>query len=297
MALAAWPLATGLAPERQLAFSVPSWWHQAAREVDRMPAGERAMVLPGALFAYYDWGGTVDPILPALADRPVAERMIVPFADLRAVDLQFATDALVSQERALPGQLPPLLDLMGVGRVFSAADGDRSRSGGIGPVEADQQLRLGGLAAGTPIGPTAPERAAAGRVPDGRRLPRITMRSLPTGGMVRVVPRDRATIVDGGAEGIAQLAGFGGLRPGAALRYAADVTPEEIRRTAAEGGRIVVTRQQPAPGVRRRPPAGQPRPRAARLRVAVGGRRDARPVPGAQAPTPRPSPSSTASPR
>ena len=32
------------------------------------------MVLPGDLFSFYTWGGTVDPILPALSRRPVAER-------------------------------------------------------------------------------------------------------------------------------------------------------------------------------------------------------------------------------
>ena len=62
------------------------------------------MVLPGQLFAYYDWGGTYDPILPALTDRPVAVRSIVPYANLRAVDLQWTTDALVqpAPRRARP---------------------------------------------------------------------------------------------------------------------------------------------------------------------------------------------------
>ena len=62
------------------------------------------MVLPGQLFAFYDWGGTYDPILPALTDRPVAVRSIVPYADLRAVDLQWTTDALVqpAPRRARP---------------------------------------------------------------------------------------------------------------------------------------------------------------------------------------------------
>ena len=49
---------------------------------------------------------------PALTDHPVATRYIVPFSDLRSVDLQWAVDDLVGQERALPGQLRPLLDLM-----------------------------------------------------------------------------------------------------------------------------------------------------------------------------------------
>ena len=112
--MACWPLARGVGLDRQLGLphGVPAAWSDAAHDLDRtLPQGRRAMVLPGQLFGFYDWGGTYDPILPALTDRPVAVRFIVPFADLRAVDLQWTTDALVSQQRALPGQLRPLLDL------------------------------------------------------------------------------------------------------------------------------------------------------------------------------------------
>ena len=59
----------------------------------------------------------------------VSERWIIPFADRRSSDLQFGVDALVTQERLTPGQLSPLLDLMGVGDVVVAADGDRAYSG------------------------------------------------------------------------------------------------------------------------------------------------------------------------
>ena len=238
VALAAWPLTTGRAPEPQLKVDVPSWWHETERAVDDLPGGQRAMVLPGRLFAYYDWGATVDPVLPALASRPVAERMIVPFSDLRAVDLQFATDALVSQERAVPGQLPPLLDLMGVGAVVTNADDDRTRSGGIGPLEAEDVLRRERRWLRTrTFGPPGPERPAAGRVRAGEWLPRVTVRDVPTGGMVRLVPRRAPTVVDGGAEGIAALTGFGALDPGDAVQYAADVDAAAIRRA----GHVVVT--------------------------------------------------------
>jgi hypothetical protein len=239
--LAAWPLTSGRAPEPQLAIDVPSWWQETADRVDRLPPGERAMVLPGRLFAYYDWGGTIDPVLPALADRPVAERMLVPFADLRAVDLQFATDALISQERALPGQLAPLLDAQGVGLLVTNADDDRSRSGAIGPVEAADALARTGLRPRDGIGPAASERAAAGRLRSAERLPRIAVRDLETGGMVRVVPRAAPAVVDGGAEGIAALAGFGAFDPSRALRYAADLDAGAIRRAARDGGQIVIT--------------------------------------------------------
>ena len=45
-----------------------------------------------------------------------------PFADRRATDLQFTVDGLITQDRLKPGQLRPLLDLMGVGDPVSIVE-------------------------------------------------------------------------------------------------------------------------------------------------------------------------------
>ncbi len=243
VALACWPVVRGVALDRQLAVrDVPATWRAAARDLDRtLPRGERAMVLPGQLFAYYRWGGSYDPILPALTDRPVASRFIVPFADLRSVDLQWTADALVSQRRALPGQLRPLLDLMGVGAVIQGADDDRSRSGGPPPAAAaavlDGALGPPARAYGAPH----THAGAAGTLDPARRLPDVRRWDLATGGMVRVLPRGAPTVVDGSAQAIADLAGFGALRTDRALRYAADLAPAQLRAAAAAGGSFVVS--------------------------------------------------------
>ena len=230
-AVAAWPLSTGTAPERKLAFEVPSWWDETARDVDRLPDDRRALVLPGRLFAFYDWGGTIDPILPSLADQPVTERTIVPYSDLRSVDLLWAVDGLVQQERALPGQLAPLADLLGAGAIVTAADGDRALSGEVGAVEAGDVLaQQAGLGAPRALGPWRREQPAAGRVREGARLPRVAVRPVETGGVVRLLPREPLTVVDGGAEGVAALAAFGALDPSRPLAYAADLGEGELRR-------------------------------------------------------------------
>ena len=98
-----------------------------------LPRGTRALVLPGQVFPFYAWGGTQDPILPALTDGPWRVRGVVPYSDLHAADLLLATDALVQQRRLMPGQLAPLLDLMGAGAVVTGTDDDRVRSGSVGP--------------------------------------------------------------------------------------------------------------------------------------------------------------------
>jgi arabinofuranan 3-O-arabinosyltransferase len=243
VAVACWPLVRGVGVDRQLGLSdgVPAAWRDAAHDLDRtLPQGQRAMVLPGQLFAFYDWGGTYDPILPALTDRPVAARFIVPFADLRAVDLQWTTDALVSQQRALPGQLRQLLDLMGVGAVLQGADDDRSRSGAPPPAAAAGELQT----LGAPVriyGPSRTVPGVAGTLEPGLRLPQVRRWNVRTAGMVRVLPRDRATVVDGSAQAIADLAGFGALRSDRALRYAGDLDAGELRAQAASGASFVVS--------------------------------------------------------
>ena len=139
--VASWPLIRGRGVDDQLLWErIPLAWEQAADHVDETVGDGRAVVLPGQLYAYYDWGGTIDPILPVLADKPVATRNAVGYSDLRATDLLWTVDALVQQRRTLPDQLDPLLDLLGARTVISGADDDRTRSGAAPAAEAAEAL-------------------------------------------------------------------------------------------------------------------------------------------------------------
>ncbi len=234
--VAAWPLATGRALDTQLLNDgVPHAWSDAADHVDRTVDDRRAVVLPGQLYAYYDWGGTVDHVLPALADKPVAVRYAVPYADLRSVDLLWTLDGLVQQRRALPGQLAPLLDLMSAGVVVAGADDDRTRSGAVpAGTAADVLDQLG--AADRGWGPVRPEPRAAGTLGGPRPLPRVRAWDRPSARpLVRVEPDTGFTVVDGGAEGIAALAALGPLPD--RLVYAGDLDARELRRA----GEVVVS--------------------------------------------------------
>jgi hypothetical protein len=59
--------------------------------------------------------------------------------------------------------------------------------------------------------------------------------------MVRVLPRDGATVVDGSATAIADLAAFGALRTDRALHYAADLDEAALRAQAARGASFVIS--------------------------------------------------------
>ena len=68
VAVAAWPLVTGRALERQLAFDVPGYWRRPAPRSTVARANTRALVLPGQLFACYRGGRR--STRPAGAHRP-----------------------------------------------------------------------------------------------------------------------------------------------------------------------------------------------------------------------------------
>jgi len=245
LAAASWPLASGRAVDAQLAWDrIPPAWTATARDLDRdLPAGGRALVLPGQLFAFYRWGGTVDAVLPALTDRPVAARFIVPFADLHAIDAHWTVDALVGQRRLLPGQLPPLLSLLGARAVVSGSDDDQRRSFAPPPGEAATALAQQGLARpDRAYGPVTRHPRAPGEPAGPVALPQVRRYDLPPGrAIVRVEPLAPGVIVDGSAEALAGLAALGALPADRPLHYAGDRSAAELRREAAAGAEIVIS--------------------------------------------------------
>ena len=243
LALAAWPLVTGRAQDRQVSYkAIPTAWRAAARDVNRgLPRNSRAIVLPGDLFSFYTWGGTVDPILPALSKRAVAERTEVPYADLRATDLLWTVDGLVHQRRLVPGQLAPLLSLMGVRQVITGTDDDLARSDAPPPADAASELTAQGLARpARSYGPTS-SFAPSGVGPT-QKLAQVRRYNLAQArGIVRVEPAANPIVVDGSADALAGLAAFGALPANRVLLYAGDLSASALRRSVVGGGDVVIT--------------------------------------------------------
>ena len=189
------------------------------------------MLAPGALFGFYRWGNTVSSVGPALSERPLIVRELVPYADQRAAGLQATVDDLVQQGRLVPGQFAPLLQLMAVGEVVVNADGLPLQSGSLDPAGVSEALRSqrGFAQPQARYGPIARYPAAAGQPAE--RLPELRTYRVPgpVPGIVRISPVDGATVLDGDAEGIAELAAVGGLRPDRALFYAGDLDAAAAR--------------------------------------------------------------------
>lgn len=242
--LAALPLVRGDAIDSQLSYKrIPSAWAQTAAGLDRrLPANTRAIVLPGQIFAYYTWGGTLDAILPRLTSRPVAVRYETPYSDLHAVDLMTTVDDLVQQNRMVPGELSPLLALMGVGAVVTGTDDDISRSGALDPAAAAQVLAGQGLRVpARSYGPVRRLPAAAGDLGPGMALPQVRRYDISgSRGIVHVDAVSSPTVVDGSAQSLADMAAFGVLPAARPILYAGDQSPAQLRALAAGGADLVV---------------------------------------------------------
>jgi arabinofuranan 3-O-arabinosyltransferase len=241
--LAAWPLFQGKATDRQLTWrQIPAAWRQAGRNLDaHLPANSRAIVLPGQVFAFYKWGGTIDSILPRLTDKPVAVRYETPYSDLHADDLLVTIDNLVQQGRLFGGQLKPLLGLIGVGSVVSGTDDDTARSGAVDPSIAARSLATQGLGAPRNYGPLASVPPAPGSIDSAQALAQVRQFGLSPGRGIVHVDQGAPTVVDGSAQGLADLAAFGQLPAQAPILYAGDLSRRAIQSDAAGGANIVIT--------------------------------------------------------
>jgi arabinofuranan 3-O-arabinosyltransferase len=246
--LFALPLVDGKAIDKpQVYGQIPPAWRAALRDASRTtPPDHRIMLLPGELFGFYRWGETVSSVAPALSKRPLLVREVVPYADPHAADLQTSVDDLIQQGRLVPGQLSPLLQLMGVGQVLVASDALPTQSGGLDPALLTQALagQQGFQRPAAAYGAVHTYVPPPGRSGSPVRLPDLRRYSAPAAGspgIVRVHPRSDAVVLDGDAQGIGELAAAGGLTPVRALFYAGDLDRATLAGLVSGGAQLVFT--------------------------------------------------------
>jgi len=156
------------------------------------PPGRRVLLLPGSLFADYRWGATSESVAPPLSSKPLLVRQAIRYADPRAAQLQDATDDLVQQERLVPGQLAPLLRLMGVGDVVVQTDDRTDQSGALPPAGVRDALsgQLGFRQRAAAVGPVRRFPPLWGRSGAGATLPELAVFPVRPAGapLVRLQP-------------------------------------------------------------------------------------------------------------
>ena len=108
---------------------LPVYWSEAAAHLDARGAATRVLELPGTNFAAYRWGNAIEPITPALMDRPYLAREVLPYGSPESALLLDALDRRLQNGVLDPASLAPMARLFGVGDVVVRSDLDYERFG------------------------------------------------------------------------------------------------------------------------------------------------------------------------
>lgn len=101
---------------------LPSYVERAAAYLNSVEPGTRVYALPGNNFAAYRFGDTVDPIWPALLDRPFATHEQFIQGSMPTANLFYALDNPLQQGTFDTAALAPIARLMSAGDVLVQYD-------------------------------------------------------------------------------------------------------------------------------------------------------------------------------
>ena len=234
---------------------IPSYWSDAVAALEAGPHDTRVLEIPGADFASYRWGDTVDPITPGLTDRPYVARELVPWGSPASADLLNALDRRLQEGVLEPSALAPVARLMSVGDVVYRADLETDRFDLVRAVPAWLLLTNPSVAKGlgTPIGfgkSLGPElhlsqndEIALALPPDAESPPPVSVfpvRDAPS--IVRAQDANAPLVVSGDGEGLVDLAAVGALDDDNVVLYSATFAGDSagLRREIAQPGSVLV---------------------------------------------------------
>ncbi len=230
----------------------PQAWVDAAADLDSLPSGSRVLQVPGTEFGAYRWGYTVDQPLPALTERPLVTRDLLPLGSAPAMDLVFALDDRFQDGVAEPASIAPVARLLGVDTVWVTGDiaFDRFRlarpeivddlltNENAGAADLLPPRRFGELAAMTPDVAMVDEQSLG----DTRVGAPIAPVSLV--GIADPVPTIRVKtdelVLSGDGAGIVDAAAAGVIDGTELIRYSASLGDDLVAAVDA-AGRLVVT--------------------------------------------------------
>ena len=233
---------------------VPGYWHEAAASLDAGSHDTRILEIPGADFASYRWGNTVDPITPGLVDRPWVARELIPWGSPASANLLNALDRRLQEGLLDPEALTPIARLMGVGDIVVRSDLQTDRYNTARPRATWDLLNP------PPTGLGSPETHGTDLGPDlgFPLLDELTLR-LPAGApepppvaifpvedarpVVRAASADAPLVVAGDGEGLVSAAGVGLLDRAGVVLYSASYAddPEGLARELGRDAVLVVT--------------------------------------------------------
>jgi len=231
----------------------PQAWIDAAARLDELPDGFRVLQLPGSEFGSYQWGYTVDQPLPALTERPLLTRDLLPLGSPAAMDLIFALDDRFQDGVAHVAAIAPVARLLGADTVWIVNDISYDRFELPRPEIVDDLLTGegavdAGLVAPERFGTPVPMGAVAERIDEqalgdariGRSLSPVALVGIedpvPT---VRV--KDTTIVLSGSGDGIVDAAAAGLIDGSELILYSASLDEAELIAALDDAAGLVVT--------------------------------------------------------
>lgn len=229
----------------------PASWLEASAALDALPDGYRVLQIPGTEFGAYQWGYTVDQPLPALTQRPLLTRDLLPLGSPAAMDLVFALDDRVQNGTLDPDAVAPIARLLGVDTIWLTNDVQFDRFRLARPeLVADLLAHGGAVGLGKPASFGKPTMMLP-RVPyideqsigDSRIGTAIApVQLLPVGDPVPTVRvKDEIVVVSGSGDGLVDAAGAGLIDGAELIRYSASLDPAEVAQALGNGASLIVT--------------------------------------------------------
>jgi len=198
----------------------------------------RIWEIPGSDFAAYQWGGTVDPVLPGMIDRATLARELVPQGSPGTISLLAALDTRIQEGTFEPSSLAEVARLFGVETIVMRNDLQHERHRLIRPgtlwprlvAALGQPDFIGPMTTDQPVIPMIDEILLA----DPLRVDRYPIlaawnladpRSGTAPAIIGAHPAS-AQVIAGDGDGIVDLAAAGLIDPERPILYAAsDVDP------------------------------------------------------------------------
>ncbi|MBI2705412.1 MAG: DUF3367 domain-containing protein [Actinobacteria bacterium] len=203
---------------------IPSYWSNGLAFMDAGDQSTRVWEVPGADFASYRWGNTVDPITPGLIARPYVARELFQWGSPQSAAMLNAYDRRLQEGIAEPEALAPIARTFAVGDVVLRADLQYERYRTARPRDTwPLLLQSPGLQA--PVAFTPPTNSQATepqplrdelelqRLQEGKDAPLLSdfaVTEVPP--MVRAQSAERPMLLAGDADGLVDAATVGLLR-------------------------------------------------------------------------------------
>ncbi|HET9729448.1 MAG TPA: alpha-(1-_3)-arabinofuranosyltransferase family protein [Acidimicrobiia bacterium] len=228
--------------------NVPSYWTRAIAALGSDPM-TRILEEPGADFASYRWGNTVDPITPGLTDRPYVARELIPFGTAGTADLLNAMDRRLQEGVADPRGLVAIWRRMGVGAVLARNDIQYERYDLVSPTDLARVLATTpGLTPPTAYGPSSSFAIARHDTEltlsdplQPAQVPSVAVYGIedPTP-IVRSEGVDHELMISGDGESLVDAADVGLLDQAGVVRYSASSTTAAALRSATGDDAVLV---------------------------------------------------------